>query len=115
MPLAMLVRDRSDRSSEPRKLIHAEAHPCEWVALERVESRRDKNQLWTKLPQDGERHRVVRELVIGVGSSGIHRQVHREAEPLASSNVRCRAGSRIVRILMRGDEQDRGVFIETPL
>jgi len=80
-----------------------------------IEARRHQNELRPKLGDNRQCDSRVREVVVGISCTSRERQVDREARPRACTDVPGGAGTRVVRILVRRDEEHRGIVVKAPL
>jgi hypothetical protein len=89
---------------------HSEA--AERIVVVRVEPGRDQQQVRAEAIEHGHGHGAKHLVEIGVAGARLERQVHGETGPRAAPDLVGRAGARVVRELMRRDEQDRRFLVE---
>ena len=105
-PLSDIVGKGAQARGDESERRRAEQHPGERIALVRVETRRDEDQLRFVLCENGKNELVDRAQVLALPAPGGQREIHRIPGSGAGTDIGGPAGSRIVRRLVKRDVED---------
>ncbi len=92
-----------------------QAHSRKRVLFVRVEAGRNQQELRAELIDNWNDERLEDFGVIAICRAGLERNIQRKPRARAATDVLCRAGARVKRVLMRRDIQYARVFVENPL